>query len=88
MSRAPSRIRHDYKAMLESTEPAGARPLKWILLLAVAFIAIGLLFLMLFHDAGGMQTQTRSPQPVAAVTSSDLPLPAAQDRQIRHRPPR
>lgn len=74
MSRAPSRIKHDYKAMLEPTEPAHPRSIKWIVLAAAAVIVAVALFLALFHDAGG--TQTRQSQKTDQTTiSSDLPLP-------------
>ena len=75
MSRAPSRIKHDYKAMLESTGPARVRPIRLIVLVAIAAIVALTLFLVLFHDAGGMQAR-QNPQPVNAIISTDLALPA------------
>lgn len=76
MSRAPSRIRHDYKAMLESNEPAHARPLKWTLIAIIASVAAVALFLTLFRDADGTQAQ-RNTQLVAENTRTELAIPVA-----------
>lgn len=80
MSRAPSRIKHDYKAMLESTGSAPVRPFDWRPLLAVVAVALLTASLLLFPEADGTQTPAR-PEVINSLVSSDLPLP--QPTQVK-----
>lgn len=62
--------------MLESSGPAPARPLKWFVVAVAVLAAVGLLSVVLLHDAGGTQAPQVQPQ-TAALVSKSLPLPIA-----------
>ncbi|MBT8136963.1 MAG: peptidoglycan DD-metalloendopeptidase family protein [Gammaproteobacteria bacterium] len=84
MSRAPSRIRHDYKGKLDYAGPARPRTSKWLLFGIVAAAAAATLYLTLLHDAGGTQ---RSQPKTAAVPAIELQQPEPETTSLKLRLP-